>query len=124
MKRDARIKLFSFKRLVLSLVMGFLFLVSYLAGLFLIDSAGKKPPNAILAVIGWPRWLWILLGVQFSDDSMVSGLTFFAACDTLLYAAVAYAVLSALSTINPRRAAPDPPPPPTPGQFHTSPANS
>jgi len=124
MKKDGRVRVFSVKRLVLSIVVGFLFLVSYVAGLFLIDQAGRNPPNVMLAVIGWPRWLWILLGGQFSEDSMLSGFTFFAICDTALYAAIIYSVLLALSIVTPKRVVLDPPPPPKPEQFDSHPTTS
>ena len=118
------VRVFDVKCLVLSVVMGFLFLVSYVIGLFLIDQAGKTPPDVMITVIGWPRWLWILLGGQFSDDNVVSGLTFFALCDTALYAAMIHPVLLALSIVSAKRPALSPPPPPTPAQFHSGPAPS
>jgi hypothetical protein len=124
MKRDGRVRIFSVTRLFLSVLLGFLLLVSYVVMLFLIDLAGKTPPAVVLSVIGWPRWFWMRLGGSFSDDDMISGFTFFAICDTALYAAITYPLLLALSFVRRKRAVPDPPPPPKPEQFHSGQAAS
>ena len=107
-----RVRVFSLKRLLLSIILGILFLSSYVFGLFLIDLWGQTPPNLVLLVIGWPRWLWILMGRQFSGDDLVSGLAFLAFCDTVLYAVMIYSVLLALASVRRKRTGPDPPPPP------------
>lgn len=124
MKRDGRVRVFSVTRLFLSVLLGFLFLVSYVVMLFLIDRAGKTPPDLILSVIGWPRWFWMRLGGTFSADDMVSGFTFFAICDTALYAAIAYPLLLAVSFVRRKRAVLDLPPPPKPEQFYSDQATS
>jgi hypothetical protein len=119
-----RFRIFSLKRLLLSIALGLLFLVSYVFVLFLIDQAGKIPPHMMLVVIGWPRPLWVLLEGQFSDANMIRGFTFFALCDTALYAVLIYPVLLAVSLVRHKRAALDPPPLPEPEQFDFGQASS
>jgi hypothetical protein len=118
-----RVRIFSVKRLLLSIVLGVLFLCSYVFGLFLIDSAGQTPPNLMLVVIGWPRWLWIFVGGQFSEENMVV-LTFVAICDAVLYAVIIYAILLALAIVRRKRTVGDLPLPPQPRDFSSSPATS
>jgi hypothetical protein len=116
MMKDARVRIFSFKRLTLSVVLGILVLTGYVSGLFLIDRSGHVPPAFMATIIRWPRWLWILLGGRFDDRSMVRGLLFFAFCNIVLYATIIYFALLALSLVRRQPAVLDTPPP-QPEQF-------
>ena len=114
------LRICSFKHLLLSVVLGFLFLASYILVLFLIDQAGKTPPTFMLNVIGWPRWLWILLGGRFSDEDLLPGLTFFAVCNTALYALIIYPLLLGLAAVRHKQTVVPPPPLPDTLELRTT----
>ncbi|HEV7744946.1 MAG TPA: hypothetical protein VGO56_08110 [Pyrinomonadaceae bacterium] len=116
MTKDTRVRIFSFKRLLVSVVLGVLVLSAYIFGLFLIDLSGHIPPAFMATIIGWPRWLWILFGGRFDDENMVRGLLFFAFCNVALYAVIIYLALLALSLVRRQPTLPNLPPP-QPEQF-------
>lgn len=119
MKRGARLRIFSLKRLVLSIVLGFLLPLSYAVILSLAsDLTGRVAPEFLVTPFGWPRRLWIfLLGRHPSDYDVVGGLVFMALSNIALYGAAAYAVLLAVSVIRRKRVVLNPPP--TPEHFNS-----
>ena len=99
MTKGARVRVFSFKRLLVSVVLGILVLSGYVLGLFLIYRSGHTPPAFMVTVVGWPRWLWILFDGRFTRESAVRGLLFFASCNVVLYATIIYFALLALALV-------------------------
>ncbi len=64
----------------------------------------------------WPRVLWDgLVDEPRSDANRDLGLLFIAICNTLVYGAIIYVVLTAVSVIKPKTVVIEPPP--TPQQF-------
>lgn len=114
MKKGTRVRIFSLKRLLLSVVLGFLLPLSYAIILSeASDRTGKTAPEFMRAPFGWPRPLWIfLMGRQPSEGDLITGVIFLALCNIALYGAITYAVLLALSMVRRKRAVNDPPPPP------------
>jgi len=106
-------KVFSVKRAALSCVLGFLIPFGYgvlLAGTFYY--AREATPRFLIWPIGWPLPPMIfLLGPRVRED-VVTGVTLLAACNTLLYGALAYAALPLLLTGGRKPEGYEPPPPP------------
>jgi len=124
MMKDARVRIFSFKRLLVSVALGVLLLSSYVFGLFLLDLGGKflldgdtSPASFMLTILRWPGPLWILVGGQFDDESIVPGLLFFAFCNVVLYAIIIYLALLVISLVRRKLTLPNLPPP-QPEHFH------
>ena len=124
MMKEARVRIFSLKRLLVSAALGVLLLSGYVFALFLIDLSGKflldgdtSPASFMLTILAWPGPLWSLVGGQFDDESMVPGLLFFAFCNIVLYATIIYLALLVISLVR-RRLTPPNLPPPQPEQFH------
>jgi hypothetical protein len=110
------VRIFSFKRLVVSVVLGFLVLTGYVFGLYLIGSRGTRPPDFMLIIVGWPRWPWRLLGGSLNFASRYRSLVFFVFCNVTLYATIIYLSLLAISMVRRQPILPDSAPP-QPEQF-------
>src|SRR5258708_39491822 len=109
------VRVFNIKRLLLSVILGFLFPLGYA---FLLSQAsdymGKTAPDFMVMPFGWPRPLWIyIMGRQPSESDLVGGIIFMAVCDTLLYVLIVYAslLLISISTRKPIVSESMPPPP-------------
>lgn len=116
MTNAPQVKLFSLKRLLLALVLGFLIPLSYA---FLLseasDLAGKSVPEFLVAPFGWPRPLWIfLMGRQPLEGDLIGGMIFMAGCNIALYGTVVYAGLLGLSWARRKPTNEEPPPLPEP----------
>lgn len=124
MWRGKRIRIFSLKRVILSNVVGFMCPASFLLTLFLIFYfTGKDPSENVVMLVAWPRVLWDLLADQpRSDANLATGLLFIAICDTVVYGAITYVILTAVSVVTPKTVALEPPP--TPQEIHPGPLNS
>ena len=108
-------RVFSIKRFALSVIMGFLFPLTYAIFLSLLFDFIRQPtPQFLVWPFGWPRPLWILLlGRQPSEADLLSGIAFIALCNVLLYGSVCYFAFS-IWALRRKPAAGDPPPMPTP----------
>jgi len=109
------VRIFSIKRLLLSVILGFLFPLGYA---FLLSEASdytaKTAPDFMVMPFGWPRPLWIyIMGRQPSESDLVGGIIFMAVCDTVLYGLIVYAslLLISISTRKPVVSESMPPPP-------------
>ena len=115
-KTEMKMRIFSWKRLVFSLVLGFLLPLSYailLSQVF--DYTGTLTPQFLVMPFGWPRPLWIfLMGRQPREDDLLGGLLFVAGCNVALYGILVYFSLFALSLLR-RKQPEDSPVPPPPG---------
>ncbi len=122
MKKGARVGIFSVKRILLSIVLGFLLPLSYAIMLSeASDLTGKTAPEFLVTPFGWPRPLWIfLMGRQPSESDLTGGIIFLALCNIALYGAMTYLVLLAISMVRLKRAGVEPPP--TPEPLHSGPA--
>lgn len=116
MTKEARVRIFSFKRLLISAVLGILVLSGYVFGLYLIDRSGHRPPTFMLAIIGWPIWIWIRLVGRLTFEDRFTSLIFFVFCNVTLYATVIYLALLALALVRRQPKLPDSAPP-QPEQF-------
>ena len=88
-------RVFSLKRLGVSLILGLLLPLSYalfLSGVY--DFLKKPTPQFLVWPFGWPRPLWILLWGRPTEGDLIWGLIFIAACNALLYGSVVYFALS------------------------------
>jgi hypothetical protein len=114
MWRGKRIRIFSLKRVILSIVVGFMCPVTFLLTLFLIFYfTGKDASENFVMLVAWPRVLWDLVADQpRSDANVATGLLFIAICDTVVYGAITYVILTAVSVVRPKTAALEPPPTP------------
>jgi hypothetical protein len=114
MRQGTRVRIFSLKRLLLSVVLGFLLPLSYAIILSeASDRTGKTAPEFMVSPFGWPRPLWIfLMGRQPEENDLINGIIFLALCNIVLYGAITYAVLLALSAVRHKRTVLEPPPPP------------
>lgn len=122
--KDARVRIFSFKRLLVSVVLGVLVLTGYSFGLYQVyRMSGHRPPAFMLVIIGWPLRLWGLLGGQFTYESRFITLLVFVFCNVALYSTIIYLALLALSLVRRRPAVLDTPPP-QPEQVHFNQATS
>lgn len=110
----SKARIFSLGRAALSLPLGFLIPLGYsflLSEAF--DYARRPTPQYLVIPFGWPRPLWVfLMGREPREGDLLGGIIFLAACDTLLYGAVAYAALTMLSVARRRGESYGPPPPP------------
>jgi hypothetical protein len=108
------VRIFSIKRMVLSLVLGFLLPLGYAFTLSVAsDYTGKTVPDFMTMPFGWPRPLWVLLmGRQPAEADLLTGLIFLAICNIMLYGFVIYAALLMLSIVRRKREDIEPPPPP------------
>lgn len=109
------VRIFSIKRLLLSVILGFLLPLGYA---FLLSEASdytrKAVPDFMVMPFGWPRTLWIyIMGRQPSESDLVGGIIFIAVCDTLLYGLIVYVslLLISISTRKPIASESMPPPP-------------
>jgi hypothetical protein len=109
-----KMRIFTWKRLVFSLVLGFLIPLSYailLSQVF--DYIGKSTPEFLVMPFGWPRPLWIvLMGRQPREGDLVIGLLFIAFCNIALYGILVYFSLFALSMLRRKQPEDGPVPPP------------
>ncbi|MEP6568848.1 MAG: hypothetical protein ABJC10_03665 [Acidobacteriota bacterium] len=119
MKKNARVRFFSIKRLALSIVLGFLLPLGYAVMLSVTaDVTGRIPMDFTVMPIGWPRPLWILLiGRQPSDRDLVAGIAFMTVANIALYGTMVYSALLALALV--RRQSLVLEPPPAPERFHS-----
>lgn len=107
-------RFFSIKRLLLSVVLGFLLPLAYALTLsFVSDITGKAAPDFMVAPFGWPRPLWVLLlGRQPTEADVWGGILFLVACNILLYGTIVYVALLMFSLFRRKRADYVTPPPP------------
>jgi hypothetical protein len=124
MSRTTYIRVFSFQRILLALVLGFVSPLTYLLTLFLIFYfTGKQASQNFVMLAAWPRVIWdVLVDQPRSEANVASGLLFIAICDTLVYGAIMYVILTAVSVIKPKTVVIEPPP--SPHQIHPGPPNS
>jgi hypothetical protein len=110
------VRLFSLKRIVLSIVLGFLLPLAYAFALSLLsDMTGKTAPAFMVVPFGWPRPLWVfLMGRQPTEADVLSGLLFLAACNIVLYGTIVYVTLLMFSLFSSKRVDYQSPPPPEP----------
>lgn len=109
-----KLRVFSWKRLVLSLVLGFLLPLSYAVLLSKVfDYTGQSTPQFLAMPFGWPRPLWIfLMGRQPREEDLLPGLLFMAICNIALYGTLVYLTLFGLSLLRKNRTEHEPVPPP------------
>ena len=107
-------RIFSIKRLGLSVALGFLLPLGYAFTLSEVsDLTGRTAPDYMVAPFGWPRRLWIfLMGRQPTEADILGGIIFLALCNIALYGAISYAALTMLPLFRRRRVEYSPPPPP------------
>ncbi|HZH32356.1 MAG TPA: hypothetical protein VEY11_16445 [Pyrinomonadaceae bacterium] len=107
-------RLYSTKRLILSIILGFLLPLGYAFALSTVsDITGEVPPDFMVMPFGWPRPLWIFLaGRQPSEADVVHGLLFMAACNILLYGTAVYAASLLLELFRRKSDGDELPPPP------------
>ncbi len=93
------VRIFSVKRIALSVVLGFLMPLSYAFGLSAMsDHTGKAAPEFMVMPFGWAISLWfLLLGRQPEEGDLLPGILFLAFCNIALYGTLSYAVLTVLS---------------------------
>src|SRR5258706_749390 len=99
------VRVFNIKRLLLSVILGFLFPLGYA---FLLSEAsdytGKTAPDFMVMPFGWPRPLWIyIMGRQPSESDLVGGIIFMAACDPVFFGFIVsvYLLLISITTRKP-----------------------
>ena len=114
-KTNKKIRLLSVRRLLVSVVLGFVLPLSYAFVLSLIADYGGRPiPEVAVYFFGWPRPLWIfLMGRQPTESDLVPGLIFVAICNIVLYGTLVYFGLLALQFIRHKPTDPGLPPSPT-----------
>ena len=114
MRRGTAVRIFSLKRMILSIVLGFMLPVSYLLTLFLIFYfTGKRQSEILVIPVAWPRVLWdALVDQPRSDANLASGLLFIAVCDTAVYGALSYIILLTTSVLTPKPVVLESPPTP------------
>lgn len=114
-------RLFSFKRLCLALLLGFLLPFSYAFALSLLTHyTGPKMPGFLIIPVGWPLNIFVALIGQIDESNMVSWAIFFVLANITLYGTLSYAALSMLTLIRHKRNEPLPPlPTPTPEKSST-----
>lgn len=120
MVKDARVRLFSFKRMLGSVVLGVLVLSGYIFGLYLIDHSGHRPPTFMLAIIGWPIWIWIRFVGRLTLENRLNSVIFLLFCNLTLYAIIIYLALLAISMVRRQPKLSDSAPP-QPEQFRFEP---
>jgi hypothetical protein len=111
--KEARVRVFSVRRLLLSLVLGFVIPVSYLLMLARLGPGRvKRSQFEILIIpIRWPFSLWLFLTQRPPvGRELIVAFIFLAVCNTALYGTIIYAVLFAVSLVRRKPAALEPPP--------------
>jgi len=74
-------------------------------------------------LLAWPRVLWdLLVEDSRSEANRSTGLLFITICDTIVYGAITYVILTTVSAVRPKTVALGPPP--TPQEIHPGPLNS
>jgi hypothetical protein len=113
-RKRSRLRIFSIKRILLSIVLGFLVPFSYALGLSLFgDYTGTVVPQSLVYPFGWPRPLWIfLMGRQPLESDIIGGIVFLTICNIALYGTLSYLALSGLQLLRHKPADPDLPPSP------------
>jgi hypothetical protein len=124
MWRGKPIRFVSLKRALLSIVVGFMCPVGFVLTLaFISYFTRRKPSQNFAMLVAWPRLLWDLLVDQpRSEAHRPYGLLFIVACDTVVYGAITYVILTAVSVVKPKVVVLESPP--TPEEFHSEPTNS
>ena len=124
MSQGKRIDIFSPKRVILSIFVGFMCPMVFLLTLFVIfSSIGKRPSQNVMLLVTWPKVVWdVLVDQPRSGANVAGGLLVMGICDTAVYGAITYVILTAVSVVRPNTAALEPPP--TPQEFHPGPPNS
>lgn len=113
MKR--RFKIFSIKRLLLSIVIGFLIPISYGFMLFNLGRFRRSVFEVVITPIRWPlSLLMFVLGRQPSNQELPAAFAFAILCNTALYGTITYLVLLAVAAVRRERAALPLPPLPDP----------
>ena len=108
---------FSIRRILFSVVVGFLVPLSYAVALSVFsDYTGKSVPDFMVYPFGWPRPLWIfLIGRQPLEGDIILGIVFLALCNVALYGTLIYIAMSGVQLLKLKPANPTlPPPPPSP----------
>lgn len=118
------IRIFSPKRVILSIVVGFMCPAAFIVTMAVIGvSTGTKPSQNVAMLVAWPRVLWdLLVEDSRSEANRSTGLLFITICDTIVYGAITYVILTAVSAVRPKTVALGPPP--TPQEIHPGPLNS
>jgi hypothetical protein len=111
---DELFRIFSIKRLALSVLLGFLIPLGYAFTLSEVsDFTGSPAPDFMILPFGWPRPLWIfLMGRQPTEADVIGGIVFLVLCNIALYGAISYAALTMLSLLWRKQTEYEPPPPP------------
>ena len=110
-----RFRIFSFKRLLLSIVLGFLIPFSYLLILFNLGRPPRPGFQVVITPIRWPFSLVVFfLGRQPTNAERPAAFTFLIVCNVVLYGSLIYSVLLAVAAVRRKRATvPQPPMPDT-----------
>ncbi|HEU5237018.1 MAG TPA: hypothetical protein VFU37_07740 [Pyrinomonadaceae bacterium] len=116
-------RIFSIKRLALSLILGFVLPLSYAFVLSEgFDLLQRPTPQFLVWPFGWPRPLWILLmGRQPSEGDLIAGILFMALGNILVYGFIVYCLLGVFALLRKKPIEIGPAPPP-PGHFSKQPA--
>ena len=98
-KKRKKFRLFSFKRMALSVLLGFFIPFGYAFLLSEVSDYTKIiPPDFMIMTFGWPRPLWIILmGRDPTEADIIPGIIFMAVCNTVVYGAAVYVFLSLFS---------------------------
>jgi hypothetical protein len=116
LRTNPTVQIFSLKRAVVSLILGFLLPLSYaflLSETF--DYLRRPAPEFLAWPFAWPRPLWIfLMGRQPSESDLIGGIVFIASCNILLYGSMTYVALLILSRLRGKPMEIGEPPPPKP----------
>ena len=114
MKQGGRVRVFSIKRVILSLVLGFVIPVSYT---FMLMRFGpgelrRSQFEILITPIRWPLslWLFVMQHQPTTERGIIVAFVFMAVCNTVLYGTMVYAVLLAVSLVRQKPAALEPPP--------------
>jgi|ERR1043166_4027360 hypothetical protein len=118
-----RFRVFSLKRLLLSIVLGFLIPFSYALILFKLGRLRRSIFEIVIAPIRWPFSLvMFFLGRQPTNAELPAALIFLIVCNVALYGSLIYLVLLAVAAVRRKRAVV--PPPPLPNALESVPTDS
>jgi hypothetical protein len=113
MKR--RFRIFSIKRLLLSIVLGFLIPASYAFALFKLGHFRRSIFEVVITPIRWPLSLvMFLLGREPSNEELPAAFVFLIVCNIALYGSLIYLILLAVAAVRRKRESLPLPPLPLP----------
>jgi hypothetical protein len=119
-----RFRVFSLKRLLLSVVLGFLIPFSYVLTLFKLRRLRRSIFEVVITPIRWPFSLMMyFLGRQPTKQELPAAFVFLMVCNVALYGSLIYLVLLAVAAVRRKRAT-VPSPPPLPDPLESVPTNS